>query len=123
MKQRQVNENSPLIYTALLLVLVLFLLPGRAPGQGAADRKLELLKAYPDLIVVNGKISTVDARNSEVQAMAVRNNRILVLGTNDEIRALAGPKTEVLDAKGRRVLPGLIDGHTHPDLWLFAHRL
>ncbi|MBI1955760.1 MAG: hypothetical protein HYS38_05155 [Acidobacteria bacterium] len=96
-----------------------------AYGQTGAEatRKLELLKAYPDVIVVNGKINTMDERLSQVQAMAVRNNRILALGTNDEIRFLAGPKTEVLDAKGRMVLPALIDSHTHPNLWGVPHWL
>ena len=86
-------------------------------------RKLDRLNAYPELIVVNGKISTMDAGLTEVEAMAVKNNRILELGTNDEIRFLAGPNTKVLDAKGRRVLPGLIDGHTHPHLWAVEHWL
>ncbi|MBI4464858.1 MAG: hypothetical protein HY647_09165, partial [Acidobacteria bacterium] len=84
-------------------------------------RKLERLNAYPELVVVNGRISTMDAANREVQAMAVKNNRILALGTNDEIRFLAGPRTEILDAKGRRIVPGFIDGHTHPDLWAVTH--
>ncbi|MBI4463957.1 MAG: hypothetical protein HY647_04570, partial [Acidobacteria bacterium] len=112
-------------YTQILLALAVVwcVAMGNAFGQSAAEltRKLDQLKAYPDLIVVNGKISTIDARNSEVQALAVRSNRIIALGTNDEMRLLAGPKTEVLDAKGRRVLPGLIDGHTHPHVWAMEH--
>jgi predicted amidohydrolase YtcJ len=108
---------------AILLALVFLVMPGRAQAQSADDlmRKLEQLQAYPELIVVNGNISTMDERLSEFEAMAVKNNRILALGTNDEIRFLAGPNTEVLDAKGRRVLPGLIDGHTHPHLWAVEH--
>ncbi len=109
----------------ILFALIFLLVPGSAQGQSAAEltRKLERLNAYPELIVVNGKIATIDERLTEVEAMAVKNNRILALGTNDEIRFLAGPNTEVLDAKGRRVLPGLIDGHTHPHLWLIEHRM
>ena len=110
---------------SVLVALVFLLVPGRAQGQSVADlmRKLERLQAYPELIVVNGKISTMDERLTEVEAMAVKNSRILALGTNDEIRFLVGPNTEVLDAKGRRVLPGLIDGHTHPHLWAVEHWL
>ena len=109
----------------ILLPLVFLLVPGRAQGQSAADltRKLERLNAYPDLIVVNGKIATIDERLTEVEAMAVKNSRILVLGSNEEIQFLAGPNTEVLDAKGRVVLPGLIDGHTHTHLWAVEHWL
>jgi len=55
----------------------------------------------------------MDERLSEVEAMALKNTRILALGSNEEIQFLAGPNIELLDAKGRRVLPGLIDGHTH----------
>ena len=114
-----------LLSGSILWALVFLLLPGKAQGQSTAEwmRKLDRLNAYPELIVVNGKISTMDAGLTEVEAMAVRNNRILELGTNDEIRFLAGPNTEVLDAKGRRVLPGLIDGHTHPHLWAVEHWL
>ncbi|MBI1954946.1 MAG: amidohydrolase family protein [Acidobacteria bacterium] len=110
---------------SILLVALWGVLSPAARGQGTAEltRKLELLKAYPDLIVVNGKISRMDAQLREAQAMAVRGGRILAMGTNDEMRFLAGPNTEVLDAKGRRVVPGLIDAHTHPHLWLFDHRL
>ncbi|OFV94067.1 MAG: hypothetical protein A3F68_05490 [Acidobacteria bacterium RIFCSPLOWO2_12_FULL_54_10] len=101
------------------------LLPLWAMAQGGADlaRKMEALNAYPDLIVVNGKISTMDAGNREVQAMAVKNGRVVAMGTNDEIRFLTGAKTEIVDVKGRRVLPGLIDGHTHPHMWAPAHWL
>lgn len=86
-------------------------------------RLLERLQAYPDVILVNGKIHTMDARMSQVQAMAVRNHRIIALGTDAEIRELAGPKTETLDAKGRTVTPGLIDSHTHPHVWAVEHWL
>ena len=109
----------------MTVAMAIIFAAGTAFGQTVADltRKMELLGAYPELIVVNGKISTIDSSNREVQALAVKNNRIIALGTNDEMRFLAGPRTEVLDAKGRRVLPGLIDGHTHPHLWAVEHRL
>ena len=109
------------VFCFCALVLALFAEKGQAQSAADLTRKLERLNAYPELIVVNGKISTMDAANREVQAMAVRNHRILALGTNDEVRFLAGPKTEVVDAKGRRVVPGFIDGHTHPDLWAVTH--
>ena len=121
MKNIRLFSNPSLLQALVCGVL----LGSNAIGQTGSDatRKLELLKAYPDLVVVNGKIHTMDTRLSQVQAMAVRNNRILALGTNDEIRFLAGPTTQVLDAKGRVVLPALIDGHTHPNLWGVQHWL
>lgn len=68
----------------------------------------------PDLILYNGIITTLDAKNSTVRAIAVRDGEILATDTvNGRIRALAGPGTTVVDLNGRRVLPGLIDGHLH----------
>lgn len=105
--------------------LLFLFVASNAFGQSAADlsRKLDLLKAYPDLIVVNANIHTMDNALSRAQAMAVRNHRILLLGTNNEIRALTGPATQVIDAKGRVVLPALVDSHTHPNLWAVTHWL
>jgi predicted amidohydrolase YtcJ len=68
----------------------------------------------PDLIVHNGKIATVDGRFSIRQAMAVKDGRIAALGRSADVLKLRGPRTEVLDLRGRMVLPGLIDSHTHP---------
>ena len=105
------------------VLMVLALLPVGLQAQNAADlsRKLELLNAYPEAIVVNGKVYTIDASMRQVQALAVKNGRIMAIGTNDEIRFLAGPQTEVIDAKGRAVLPGMLDSHTHPHLWAVEH--
>jgi predicted amidohydrolase YtcJ len=67
----------------------------------------------PDLILYNGKISTVNAEDSTVDAIAIRDGKILTTGGNGPIRALANKGTQVIDLNGRRVLPGLIDGHLH----------
>lgn len=118
------RETRP-VKTVILLFLAFFSLLGKVQGQSQADleKKLELLRAYPDAIVVNGKIHTLDAKSTEVQAMAVRNSRILALGTNAQIQFLAGPQTQIIDAKGRVVLPALVDSHTHPNLWGVHHWL
>ena len=118
---KRIGSFSWLILSALVLLLG----PGRAQGQSLADmtKKLERLSAYPDIIVVNGRIATMDAQLTQVQALAIRNSRILARGSNDEIRFLAGPKTQVLDAKGRTVLPGMIDTHTHPNSQAIEHWL
>jgi predicted amidohydrolase YtcJ len=66
-----------------------------------------------DTILVNGKIVTVDAQSSTREAMAIRDGRIVAVGTSSDIRKLAGPQSRVIDLQGRTVIPGLIDSHMH----------
>ena len=66
-----------------------------------------------DLVLVNGKIVTVDDRFTIAQALAVRGDRIVAVGTNAEIGKLAGAGTRRIDLGGRTVTPGLIDNHMH----------
>jgi predicted amidohydrolase YtcJ len=67
----------------------------------------------PDLILHNGKVATVDAGFSIHQAIAIHDGRVLQTGPNREILKLRGPGTEVVNLRGKLVLPGLIDSHTH----------
>lgn len=67
----------------------------------------------PDLILSNGKIVTVDERFTIAQAVAIRGERVMAVGTNQDITRLAGPATRRVDLRGRTVLPGLIDNHMH----------
>jgi len=76
-----------------------------AQGSGAP--------APPDLILSNGKIVTVDERFTVAQAVAVRGDRVVAVGSNQDISRLAGPATRRIDLRGRTVLPGLIDNHMH----------
>jgi predicted amidohydrolase YtcJ len=66
-----------------------------------------------DLLLVNGKVITVDSRFSIQQAVAVKNGWIVAVGTDDEIKSLKGSTTEIIDLKGRPLLPGTNDTHTH----------
>ncbi len=67
-----------------------------------------------DLAFVNGKIVTLDDENSINEAVSVRGNKILRVGSNDYVKETFGDKTEVIDLKGKTLLPGLIDSHMHP---------
>jgi predicted amidohydrolase YtcJ len=64
-------------------------------------------------VLHSGKIVTVDSSFSIAQAMAVRDDRIIAVGSNEEVRSLAGADATGIDLKGRTVLPGLIDSHLH----------
>ena len=66
-----------------------------------------------DLILLHGKILTLDERSSVREAMAVSEGRIAALGRSMDIMKLAGRKTRVVDLRGRTVIPGLIDSHIH----------
>jgi hypothetical protein len=68
-----------------------------------------------NLILVNGKIVTMDAEGSTVQALAVGGDRIVAVGANADIERLRGESTRTIDLKGRVVLPGFIDTHIHLD--------
>jgi len=66
-----------------------------------------------DTIFLNGKIITVDPKDTIAEAVAVKDGRILKLGSTAEIRRLAGSRTQVIDFEGKTVLPGFIDSHEH----------
>jgi hypothetical protein len=90
-------------------------------AQGVSAQNLpDILVNYPELIVHNAKIITMDdeAYNSNpgtiAQAMAVRDGKILKIGADKDILALKGPKTKVMDLKGKTVIPGIVNNHHHP---------
>ena len=74
----------------------------------------ELVK-YPELIVHNATVLTLDAKNTVAQAVAVRDGKFLAVGTNAAIMRLAGPNTTRIDAKGQTVMPGIVNTHIHPN--------
>ena len=74
---------------------------------------------YTDTIFVNGKVVSMDDASTSTsvgnvyQAIAVKDDRIVKLGTDQEARALAGPDTKVFDLKGKTLLPGIVEPHSH----------
>ena len=66
-----------------------------------------------DLILHNGLFTTLTRAQPTASAVAIRDGRFLAVGADKEVLALAGPQTRIVDLKGRRVLPGLIDSHLH----------
>jgi len=66
-----------------------------------------------DLIIVNANIHTMDRNQPTAEAVAILGNRIIAVGSNDEIKKLQGPNTRTIDAKGQLILPGFNDAHVH----------
>jgi predicted amidohydrolase YtcJ len=97
-----INQTSSGLYTLPLR--------GKTNGPGEAwQAKSGMLSA--DLIVLNANIYTVSSGHA--QALAVRDGKILAVGSTAEIRKLAGPRTKIEDLGGKTVLPGFIDAHMH----------
>lgn len=86
----------------ILFLLILFFLGACQPDQPIAD-----------MVLVNGTIATVDENNPEVEAIAIKDDRILQLGSTKDIQKLVGDKTQVIDLKGNFAMPGIIEGHGH----------
>jgi len=68
---------------------------------------------HAELVLTGGEVYRVDAARSWAQAVAVKDGRIAAVGTDARMRELVGPGTEVIDLRGRMVLPGFQDAHAH----------
>lgn len=66
-----------------------------------------------DIILSHGNIITLDQKNPRCEALAIGDDRILKLGSNQEVQGLKGPQTKMIDLKGKTVVPGFIDPHQH----------
>ncbi|MFY0610599.1 MAG: amidohydrolase [Hyphomicrobiaceae bacterium] len=90
-----------------------FLAGGAATvAMGAAAPALAQ-SAAADLVLVNARITTMDPERPEATALAARNGTFVAVGSRQDVASLIGPFTQVIDAQGQRVIPGLIDSHTH----------
>ncbi|MEL3947458.1 amidohydrolase [Streptomyces sp. LNU-CPARS28] len=85
--------------------------PVLAPGAASARDRGE--RPVADTVLHNGRVTTLDPRHPEATALAVRGDRVLAVGPDARIRRLAGDHTRLIDLRGRRVIPGLTDSHTH----------
>lgn len=75
----------------------------------------------PELILLNGRVATMTGAG-DCAAFAVLGGRIVATGDDAAMRALAGPGTRIEDAEGRRVIPGIVDSHAHPDTYAVRRR-
>ncbi|MCW2573906.1 MAG: putative Amidohydrolase 3 [Frankiales bacterium] len=95
------RKTSPWVLLAASLCLA-----GPTYAQQADSRS-------PDLVLINGKILTMDNSSSVVEALAVLDGKILATGSNASVKSISGTRTRVLDLAGKTVVPGLIDTHAH----------
>ncbi len=90
----------------LVLIVALTIAAGIAPAHAQAP-------AAADTILVNGRVITLDDTSSIVQAVAIRDGKVLAVGADADIRRRADVRTTIIDLGGRTVLPGLMDSHIH----------
>jgi predicted amidohydrolase YtcJ len=96
---------------AVLIVLTLIFWPFNATAAEQSEQGA--LVGEADAVYQNGFVYTVDGVRRRVQAFAVRDGKYLAIGSNDDMKALTGPDTRVVDLEGRMVMPGLVDTHIH----------
>jgi predicted amidohydrolase YtcJ len=83
--------------------------PATTPGPSTTYSA----EVYADMILMNGKVLTVDANDSVAEAVAVKEGRIQAAGSYDELKRLVDPSTRQIDLNGKTVTPGLVDSHLH----------
>ncbi len=70
--------------------------------------------SHADVVILGGNVVTIDPANARAQAVAIQFDRIVAVGTDDDLKSLIGAGTQVVDARGMTVTPGFIDAHCHP---------
>ena len=93
----------------LLALLALILV-----GCNTTSKKLETNKDLADKVFTNGKIYTVNEAQPWAEAVAIKDKKIVFVGTSKEAKAYIGDNTKTTDLKGKMMLPGFIEGHIHP---------
>ena len=79
-----------------------------------------------DILITNARIFTSDEANPHAQALAVKGNRILYVGTNEAAQEFKGDNTRIIDAQGHTLTPGFIDTHVHllwGSIWMSSAQL
>ena len=87
--------------------------PASSPESATSPAATAAQGPLADVIFFNGQVVTIDTGQPTAQALAVLGEEILLVGTDQEIMALAGPETQMIDLDGRALLPGFVDPHNH----------
>jgi predicted amidohydrolase YtcJ len=107
--QRMRHNRVAFLPAAVLLAVIAACTPSPQTPASIDSRIVH----YPDLVILNAKVITVDDQSSVQEAVAARDGKFLAVGSTAEIRKLVGPSTRVIEAGGKTVLPGLVDTHLH----------
>ena len=91
-----------------ILILIVIFIAGCARSQKADQ------KQFADTVYNNGKIYTVNESQPWAEAVAIKDGKFIAVGSNTNVAALTGDKTNVVDLEGNFVMPGIFDLHTHP---------
>ena len=98
----------------ILFVAALTAVSGETTGTAPVQSAQNASQRPADFVLMDAKIYTEDSDRRAVEALAIRDGKIIFTGSEADASKLVGPKTQVERAGGRRVLPGLIDAHIHP---------
>jgi predicted amidohydrolase YtcJ len=107
--QQVARAGSWAVFWATLALAVAAILPVSTTNA----RAQQLAAQPPETILLNGRVLTLDATSSVVEAVAISGGRLVATGSSAEIRKVAGTATRIIDLGGRTVIPGLIDSHIH----------
>src|SRR5690554_3795989 len=96
------NRLKPFLFFAIITLL--------SVGISCQDQN-----QVADIIFINGKVVTVDSDFSIHNAVAVKDNKIIAVGTNEAVKKFGGEQTEIIDVENKTIIPGIIDAHAHPE--------
>lgn len=97
----------------LVLILMVAVVSCKKTDSQQETQQTSATSDVADLIVTNAKVAVMDKNGTIAEAIAVKDGKVLATGTSEEILKLKGDSTEVIDAKGKTIIPGLNDSHLH----------
>jgi len=106
-------------FPLIAIVCIVLILVSGSGVRAQQDLPPEVL-AYADMVLYNGKVLMADDKFTIVEAVAIREGKIMAVGTTNRILRMAGPKTQRFDLEGRTVTPGFIDTHFHLNTYAFV---
>ncbi len=109
------TDNRSITLAAFLLLVLSFSQAQELPPE---------IVSYADMVLYNGQVLTMDREQppiNVVQAVALREGRVLAVGGDDRILRLAGPDTTRVNLEGRAIIPVVVDTHSHPYSFALRH--